>query len=148
MYPPPAIHPPPRALQQIFSQHLSPRAPCWHYEYGSATALFVLPRESRTPLIAAANGDAGDLGATCDTTATDGDGDSVPLRGRSLRAVEGTGGALRVEEMPADENGVRDLLQASFVLPVYSAVRGGGGVYRSLCAGRKNRQREICKALQ
>eukprot|EP00752_Nemacystus_decipiens_P006458 g5816.t1 len=100
----------------------------WHFEYGSATALFVLPREGRAQLFAAANGVAN--GGSDGRAGTDGPsrtgalangigggGSRVPSRGKlsapGARGAEvgGSGGVLRAQEMPADENGVRDLLQ-------------------------------------
>lgn len=85
-------------------QPSTPHPPCWHYEYGSATALFVLPRESRARLFSAANGDAADALA-----ATAGDVASLEFSKRS-----GTGEGARAEDTPVDENGVRDLLQVSW----------------------------------
>lgn len=42
---------------------------------------------------------------------------------------------MRVEEMPTDENGVRDLLQASCCLcPPQTVARGGGGLCVVHCA--------------
>lgn len=84
-------------------QPSTPHPPCWHYEYGSATALFVLPRESRARLFSAANGEASDpLEATAGSVA------SLEISKRVGR-VEGA----RAEDTPIDENGVRDLLQVS-----------------------------------
>lgn len=79
--------------------HATPRVSGWHYEYGSATAFFVLPRESRQPLLAAANGDA-DFAAA----------DSSAQPSRSSQGVVVTRGSC-VDEVPADENGVRDVRQ-------------------------------------
>lgn len=90
-----------------FGQPPSSRMPGWHYEYGSATAFFVLPRESRAHLFSAANGD----GASEATGEAVG---GVEPPGRSRGA--GTGREMRVEEMPADENGVRDLLQVKTLI--------------------------------
>ncbi|CAM9247462.1 unnamed protein product [Laminaria digitata] len=79
----------------------TPHPPCWHYEYGSATALFVLPRESRARLFSAVNGDAADaLAATAGGVA------SLEFSKRI-----GTGEGARAEDTPVDENGARDLLQ-------------------------------------
>ena len=75
--------------------------PCWHYEYGSATALFVLPRESRARLFSAANGEASDP--------LQGTAGGVASLEKSKRIGKGEGA--RVEDTPVDENGVRDLLQ-------------------------------------
>jgi len=108
----------------------------WHFEYGSATALFVLPRDSRSHLFAAASGsgDGGDIGVgSTEATECDGGGGGgggggngrVASRGQFPHGAgaagargkqkEGGGrggrGLLRPQEMPADENGVRDLLQ-------------------------------------
>lgn len=84
-------------------QPSTPQPPCWHYEYGSATALFVLPRESRARLFSAANGDASDP-----MEATAGGVASLENSKRMGRGEEA-----RAEDTPVDENGVRDLLQVS-----------------------------------
>ncbi|CAN0434935.1 unnamed protein product, partial [Hapterophycus canaliculatus] len=90
----------------------------WHFEYGSATALFVLPRESREQLFSVARGNTHSL---LETPAASGGGgysrnDLSPgggaagERGRE-RERGGIGDMLHPRKMPADENGVRDLLQ-------------------------------------
>eukprot|EP00903_Cladosiphon_okamuranus_P008777 g8408.t1 len=94
--------------QSLSSQVILPDcASGWHFEYGSATALFVLPRESRAQLFAAANGTGAGTKGTCliEATAVNG-GRGVPSRGKLS-----SGGVPRAQETPADENGVRDLLQ-------------------------------------
>lgn len=69
----------------------------WHYEYGSATAFFVLPQEGRSALMSAARGNAGAAVAV----ASQGNSWSDP----ELAAMGGSCS----ESVPADENGVRDV---------------------------------------
>lgn len=100
----------------------------WHFEYGSATALFVLPRESRAQLFSAANDDSNGDGLSTggpgvESRSSGGGGGSgnsgggvvASRKAFSRGAVvngRGRGGTVgAVQEMPADENGVRDLLQ-------------------------------------
>ncbi|CAM9360129.1 unnamed protein product, partial [Ectocarpus sp. 4 AP-2014] len=100
----------------------------WHFEYGSATALFVLPRESRAQLFSAANADSNGDGFSTggpgvksgSSSGGGGSGNSgggvvASRKAFSRGAVlngRGRGGTVgAVHEMPADENGVRDLLQ-------------------------------------
>ncbi|CBJ48415.1 hypothetical protein Esi_0002_0212 [Ectocarpus siliculosus] len=101
----------------------------WHFEYGSATALFVLPRESRAQLFSAANNDSNGDGFSTGGPGVEsrssgggggGSGNSgggvVVSRKATSRGAgvdgRGRGGTVgAAHEMPADENGVRDLLQ-------------------------------------
>ncbi|CAM9473095.1 unnamed protein product [Pylaiella littoralis] len=106
----------------------------WHFEYGSATALFVLPRESRAQLFSAANGNHDNNNAITNSGTGDATGAKGPIeamtgsggggissRDRSSTAVRaarervaegvGRGRVLHLQDMPVDENGVRDVLQ-------------------------------------
>ncbi|CAM9247483.1 unnamed protein product [Sphacelaria rigidula] len=69
----------------------------WHYEYGSATAFFVLPQEGRAVLLSAARGNSGAAVAVA--------GQGTDRGEPELAAMEGP----CAEGVPADENGVRDV---------------------------------------
>lgn len=80
----------------------------WHYEYGSATAFFVLPRESRSLLLAAADGNT-QLDAAIGSAAAAPDGGQL----NTQEVTTATGGPC-VEDVQADENGIRDLRQVHY----------------------------------
>ncbi|CAB1111368.1 unnamed protein product [Ectocarpus sp. CCAP 1310/34] len=119
----------PSQQQLVSSQLPLPRASSgWHFEYGSATALFVLPRESRAQLFSAANEDSNGDGFSTggpgvESRSSGGGGGSgnsgggvvASRKAFSRGAVvngRGRGGTVgAVHEMPIDENGVRDVLQ-------------------------------------
>lgn len=83
--------------------------PSWHYEYGSATAFFVLPREGRAAFLSAARGNApiAPVGGGGATVA------AAPHGGRRSDAEVAATGGLYAEDVPVDENGVRDMRQVT-----------------------------------
>lgn len=89
-------------------------APGWHYEYGSATAFFVLPREGWATFLSAANSNtpippAVGSGGSSGRKATA----AAPTGGIWSEAEQAATGGLSTEDVPQDENGVRDMRQVT-----------------------------------